>query len=77
MVEYLVEKGAKVNEKNADGDTALHILASAGLSGCSSALLKRGSDVRAKNKAGKPPAMLAREKGYEKLATMLDKKQGS
>jgi hypothetical protein len=35
--------------------------------------LKRGPDVRAKNKAGKTPALLAREKGYEKLATMLDK----
>ena len=76
-VTLLLKKGAKVDNKDQDGDTALHVLSQA-LAPHSKAkidilelLLKNGADLNIKNNAGKTPFDCALENGQGEIADVL------
>lgn len=55
----LIAKGAKVNAKDAKGNTPLHAAAENWAIDCIEALLSQGADVNARNLEGKTPLMVA------------------
>ena len=58
IVNVLVECGLDVNERNADGDTPLHVV-SGGQDGIARRLLEMGADVSARNNFDKTPLLNA------------------
>lgn len=54
-VALLVSRGADVNARDKDGDTALHVAARSGKPGAVEALLAAGADVNAKGQYGRTP----------------------
>lgn len=58
-VKRLLDKGADVNVRDEDGNTALIIAISFGNSDVAEMLLKKGADVNAKNKSGETALMAA------------------
>jgi hypothetical protein len=59
MVGYLVEAGADVNARNAEGATPLHRAVRTRCTGAVEALLRNGADAQARNKSGSTPMDLA------------------
>ena len=71
-VRVLIEKGANVNAKDDDGDTALAYAAIRGASvNVIKELLNAGADVNIKNKGGKTAVVLAREQGKHEIVELL------
>ena len=72
-VSVLLERGANINAKNKDGQTALHGAAKNGHAETVSVLLDRGADIEAEDKDGKTPLYLAKINNHEGLAIALVK----
>jgi uncharacterized protein len=54
-VRLLVERGMSVRQRDEDGNSALHVAASAGFAGTVAVLLDAGAEVNAKNVRGDTP----------------------
>jgi ankyrin repeat protein len=67
-----VELGADVNAANPAGDTALHLVATAGNDSAVELLANHGANVNAKNKRGETPLMLASTAGGRRAAAAAD-----
>jgi len=84
LVDLLLQSGADVTAADGDGNTPLHVLAGGsvvlltyhplGDMGYTPLpeLFDRGADPLAKNKAGKTPVDLARERGQTRLVRLLE-----
>ena len=70
----LLERGAPgiVNARQQGGWVPIHAAAQNGDRPMVELLLKHGADPKLANDEGKTPAMIAREKGHEKIATLLE-----
>ena len=66
---------ADVNATNKGGMTALHMAARGGFMGVCTELLDSHADPCKKDQNGSTPAMIARDKGYTEVATLLSKKE--
>lgn len=72
MVEFLLQRGANINSKSCDGDTALHI--AAGLEPNKNpdklvgVLLRYGGNRYTRNDNGKTPLDLAADKGNSRYS---------
>ncbi len=72
FVDFLIDKGAKLESKSADGSTPLMIAASSDRAEAVAALLKRGAALETKNDYGRTPLVLcARERGELATARVL------
>lgn len=71
MVRALLEQGANVDEKEADGWTPLHLAAKYGYKQVVTTLLEKGANVDEKEDDGLVPLHLAAEKGHEDIVTTL------
>ncbi|HYF36249.1 MAG TPA: ankyrin repeat domain-containing protein, partial [Prosthecobacter sp.] len=71
MLHLLIKRGAGVNEKDAEGQTALHIAASANDEAMARALLVHRADRSIRDKQGKTAAEVARASGHRALADLL------
>ena len=71
----LLERGAPsiVNARQQGGWVPIHAAAQNGDRPMVELLLKHRADPKLTNDDGKTPAMIAREKGHEKIATLLEK----
>jgi ankyrin repeat protein len=67
-----VELGADVNAANPAGDTALHLVATAGNDNAVQLLADHGANVNLKNKRGETPLMLASTAGGRRAAAAAD-----
>jgi ankyrin repeat protein len=63
MVKALIDKGADVNAKDKDGQTALMLAAGGGYTEIVKALIEKGADVNAKNNTGDTALSLAKKGG--------------
>jgi ankyrin repeat protein len=72
IARLLVEAGADVNARSAEGFTALHSAAQNGQEELVRLLLEHGADPQASTDSGVKPADLAREKGHEDVVRMLE-----
>jgi ankyrin repeat protein len=70
-VRILLNRGADVNAKEHNGDTALHGAASAGHIDVVRLLLEKGGDIGMANKTGKTPFDMAEEKGHTAVVEMM------
>jgi serine/threonine-protein phosphatase 6 regulatory ankyrin repeat subunit B len=70
-VKALIDKGADVNAKNKDGDTALMSASLKGHTEIVKALIEKGADVNAKDKAGWTALMSASFYGYIEIVRAL------
>ena len=68
----LLEHGAPVNARQQRGWVPLHAAAQNGDRPMVELLLKHGTDPKLANDQGKTSAMVAREKGHEEIATLLE-----
>ena len=68
----LVEKGARLDRTDAKGNTALHAAASEANLEVVRYLLERKASRRLRNRAGETPAALARNRGHDEAAKLLD-----
>jgi uncharacterized protein len=75
----LLEHGAPVNARQHGGWVAIHAAAQNGDRPTVELLLKHKADPTLANDAGKTPSMVAREKGHEEIAQLLEnaKKAGA
>ena len=71
VVKLLLDRGAEVNAKDANGWTALHLATRQGHKGVVLLLLGRGSDVGAKTSRGSTPLDLATTIGYMSIVDVL------
>ena len=77
LVELLINRGANVNAKNADGDTALHRAVAIVSSHVNEQkeliklLINHGADVNARNNKGETPLSLAKKSGYQDMINLL------
>ncbi|MFQ6039423.1 MAG: sigma-70 family RNA polymerase sigma factor [Candidatus Poribacteria bacterium] len=71
VVECLLEHGAKVDDRNNDGQTPLHAAMESGNLKAAELLIKHGAEINAKDKQGKTPLKLALEKENEAVADLL------
>jgi ankyrin repeat protein len=71
-VEFLVRRGATVNAENLTGFTPLHHAAENGSYDAASALLRLGADPIAVNGVGERPADVARTRGHERIALLIE-----
>ncbi|WP_168194935.1 ankyrin repeat domain-containing protein [Chromobacterium phragmitis] len=67
-----IAAGDNVNEHNGDGYTALHSAAENGCTGNVKLLLGNGADTTIRTSSGKSAADLARQQGYEMIATLRE-----
>jgi len=67
----LIQEGAALNERGANGWTPLHLAAIGGHELLSKYLLNEGADIAIKDKAGRSAAKLAEIFGHEELAKFL------
>ena len=72
IARMLIENNAQVNVKQQAGATALHSAAQNGNIDLLIMLLEHGADVNVRMEGGKLPADLAREKGFDDIADILD-----
>ncbi len=72
-VKFLVEAGADLEQRNADGDTALLISIRQDNHRLASHLVNRGADVNARAADGRSALMLARQLGYPELISLLQR----
>ena len=68
----LLERGAPVNARQQAGWVPIHAAAQNGDRPMVELLLKHHADPKLANDGGKTSAMVAREKGHEEIATLLD-----
>ena len=59
MIDALLAKGADMEKVNKNGDTALHVAASAGAAITAAYLIKRGANFKAKDRKGRTPMDIA------------------
>jgi uncharacterized protein len=71
IAQLLIEHGADVNARQAQGYTPLHYAATYGLESIIRALLQRSADKTARNADGKTAFDLAVEKGHTAVAELL------
>ena len=71
-IRFLVAHGATVNLPNRTGFTALHHAAENGSREAAAALLQAGADPEWPNAAGQRPLEVARARGQEQVAALLD-----
>jgi ankyrin repeat protein len=67
----LLQKGANVNDKDDDGQTALHKAAARGHKSMLVALLASGADLGERDAKGRTPLMTAAETGHADIVTLL------
>ncbi len=67
----LLQKGANVNDKDDDGQTALHKAAARGHKSMLVALLASGADLGERDAKGRTPLMTAAESGNAEIVTLL------
>lgn len=72
LVADLAACGARLNERDASGGTALHYQAAAGASPVVDVLISKGADPSARDAAGATAGELAAEAGHAALATSLE-----
>src|SRR5579864_3483202 len=70
MLEFL-KQGADVNDKDDEGQTALHKAVAAGHRSAVVALLTYGADMGEKDAKGRTPLMVAAENGHAQLVSIL------
>ncbi len=63
--------GAHVNQRTADGSTALLVAAYEGQLDVVRLLIEKGADVNAMNENGFTPAMVAAYVGYDEIVSIL------
>jgi len=68
----LLEHGAPINARQQGGWTAIHAAAQSGDRALVELMLKSGADPTLANDEGKTPAAVAREKGHEEIAALLE-----
>jgi uncharacterized protein len=68
----LLEHGAPVNTRQQNGWVPIHAAAQNGDRGMVELFLKHHANPKLANDEGKTPAMVAREKGHEEIAALLD-----
>ncbi|KAI8325551.1 ankyrin [Martensiomyces pterosporus] len=73
IMKYLLENGADVNIKDADGDTPLHICED---KECATVLLEHGADPEAKNDEGRTPVHTTLENEAAEVTQLLCDKLG-
>ena len=73
MVELLLKSGAKVDDKNQSGETALHYAAAHGHKAVVEVLLKNKANVNARNDADATPLALAQGAGKQDVVALLKK----
>lgn len=73
LVELLLKSGAKVDEKNSSGETALHYAAANGHKAVAEVLLKNKADVNARSEIGATPLALAQGAGKQDVVALLKK----
>jgi uncharacterized protein len=71
-VRLLLEHSAPVNARQQGGWAAIHAAAQNGDGAMVELLLKHHADPKLANDEGKTPAMVAREKGHEEIAVLLE-----
>jgi ankyrin repeat protein len=71
-VRLLLEHGAPVNARQQSGWVAIHAAAQNGDRPMVELLLKYGADPKLTNADGKTPAAVARDKGHEEIAALLE-----
>ena len=71
IIQLLLERGAKPNIPNKDGDTPLHVSAKHDNRIVTQLLLERGADPNRVNKWGDTPLHIAAERGLPGLAQLL------
>jgi ankyrin repeat protein len=71
-VRLLLEHSAPVNARQQSGWVAIHAAAQNGDRPMVELLLKHGADPKLANADGKTPAAVARDKGHEEIATLLE-----
>lgn len=70
-VNLLLEKGARVNQKNCLGETPLHLAAYLGCADMVQLLLANGADSNARDRNGDTPLHKTAGYGWEKIAVLL------
>ena len=71
LLRVLLRAGARVNERDNDGETALMYAAMRGQDVYVDLLLKAGADKELRNSIGRTALMLAEEEGHENCAQLL------
>ncbi len=72
LIDFLIEKGAKIEAAEATGKTPLHIAAMTDNSGAVAALLRHGAALEARDNYGRTPLILcAREEGRAATGRLL------
>jgi ankyrin repeat protein len=71
IVKQLIRKGAKVNELDSEGNTALHRAASKGQNDTVKLLLDSGANINARNMQSETPLYFCAEAGYPKTVKLL------
>jgi hypothetical protein len=73
VMKVLVEHGANVNARNADGDTPVHWAAHCGHVGAIKELVALGVDINTPNNEGRTPAHMAAQEGHVNTIKVLVK----
>jgi len=73
VVRLLLEHGAPPNARQEAGWAPIHAAAQNGDRGMVDLLLRHGADPKQANDEGKTAAIVAREKGHEEIAALLEK----
>lgn len=76
VVDFLLSKGATVEEMDNEGQTALHHAAWSGRKDVCELLLKKGAKVNARTRGAVTPRKLADSNGHAATADFLKKKGG-
>ena len=71
IAEVLLSYCANINEKDKYGQTALHVAAYYGSKEITEVLVSRGANINEKNKDGKTARLVAIERNYGKIVTLL------
>ena len=72
LIEDLAQCGARLNERDAAGSTALHYQAASGSASVVDVLISKGADPSARDAAGATPGQLAADAGHAALAASLE-----